>query len=101
MPQCRFQTRSHTILVSQSSRKMRTTMPEDLNPFHIAEAQFTRAVAYLPQLKQGMIEMLQRPARSISMSLPIQMDDGSVNVFAGYRVLHSRVRGPGKGGIRY
>src|SRR6266446_6536650 len=80
---------------------MRTIMAEDLNPFHIAAAQFTRAVAYLPHLKQGMIDMLQRPARSISMSLPIQMDDGSVNVFSGYRVLHSRVRGPGKGGIRY
>src|SRR5262249_23130355 len=64
-------------------------------------AQFTRAVSYLPHLTQGMIDMLQRPARSISMSLPIQMDDGSVHVFPGYRVLHSRGPGPGKGGIRY
>lgn len=74
---------------------------EDLNPFHMAARQFERAVAYLPHLKQGLIEMLKRPVRSVTLELPIQMDDGSVRMFTGYRVLHSRVRGPGKGGIRY
>lgn len=74
---------------------------EDLNPFHIATEQFQRAVRYLPSLKKGLIDMLQRPARTITLEMPIEMDDGSVHIFVGHRVLHSRVRGPGKGGIRY
>jgi glutamate dehydrogenase (NAD(P)+) len=75
--------------------------PEDLNPFHIAAQQFERAVAYLPGLKKGLIEFLKRPVRTIQLEFPIELDDGSVRNFVGYRVLHSRVRGPGKGGIRY
>jgi glutamate dehydrogenase (NAD(P)+) len=74
---------------------------EDLNPFHISAGQFDRAVGHLPGLKQGLIDFLRRPSRAITLEFPIEMDDGSVRVFSGYRVLHSRVRGPGKGGIRY
>ncbi len=74
---------------------------EDLNPFHIAEQQFDRAASYLPHLKRGLIDFLKRPARTIKVEFPIEMDDGSVQSFTGYRVLHNRVRGPGKGGIRY
>ena len=74
---------------------------EDLNPFSIASQQFERAIAYLPDLKAGLIEMLKSPARTISLKMPVEMDDGSVRIFSGYRVLHSRIRGPGKGGIRY
>src|SRR5262245_38484803 len=81
----------------------RPTSPaaEDLNPFHMAAQQLQRAVRCLPNLDPGLIDMLQRPARTIILELPIQMDDGSVRMFTGYRVLHSRIRGPGKGGIRY
>jgi len=78
-----------------------STAPENLNPFQMAAEQFERAAAYLPNLKQGLIEMLRRPARTITLQLPVEMDDGSVQVFTGHRVLHSRIRGPGKGGIRY
>jgi glutamate dehydrogenase/leucine dehydrogenase len=74
---------------------------EDLNPEHIAAQQFDRAVRYLPELKRGLIDFLRRPARTIMLEFPIELDDGSVQTFTGYRVLHSRVRGPGKGGIRY
>ena len=74
---------------------------EDLNPFHIAAQQFERAVRYLPGLKQGLIEFLKRPAKTVTLEFPIEMDDGSVRTFTGHRVLHSRVRGPGKGGVRY
>jgi glutamate dehydrogenase (NAD(P)+) len=76
-------------------------VPEDLNPFHIAAQQFDRAVRYLPKLKRGLIEFLKRPAKTVSLEFPVEMDDGSVQTFTGHRVLHSRVRGPGKGGIRY
>jgi glutamate dehydrogenase (NAD(P)+) len=74
---------------------------EDLNPFHIAAHQFDQAVSYLPALKKGLIDFLKRPAKMVTLQFPIEMDDGSVRTFTGYRVLHSRVRGPGKGGIRY
>jgi glutamate dehydrogenase (NAD(P)+) len=75
--------------------------PEDLNPFHIAAQQFDRAVAYMPQLKRGLLDFLKRPSRTVIVEFPIELDDGTVKSFTGYRVLHNRVRGPGKGGIRY
>ena len=78
-----------------------TPRTEDLNPFHIAAQQFDRAARYLPGLKSGLIEFLKKPARTVTLHFPIEMEDGSVRIFTGYRVLHSRVRGPGKGGIRY
>jgi glutamate dehydrogenase (NAD(P)+) len=74
---------------------------EDLNPFHTASEQFSRAAAYMPHLKKGLIEFLKRPARAVILEFPVELDDGSVVTFTGYRVLHSQVRGPGKGGIRY
>ncbi|MHA2430938.1 MAG: Glu/Leu/Phe/Val family dehydrogenase, partial [Promethearchaeota archaeon] len=46
-------------------------------------------------------EYLKRVERSLIVSIPIMMDDGSLKIFEGYRVHHSTVRGPGKGGIRY
>jgi glutamate dehydrogenase/leucine dehydrogenase len=74
---------------------------EDLNPARMAAQQFDRAVAYLPGMRHGLIDFLKRPARTIALEFPIELDDGSVRTFLGYRVLHSRVRGPGKGGVRY
>ncbi len=74
---------------------------EDLNPFHISARQFDRAAAYMPGLKRGLLEFLKRPARTVTVEVPVELDDGSVRLFTGHRVLHSQVRGPGKGGIRY
>jgi glutamate dehydrogenase (NAD(P)+) len=74
---------------------------EDLNPYHIAQRQFESAVQYVPELRNGLAEYLKCPSRMITVQFPVEMDDGSVRTFTGYRVLHSRVRGPGKGGIRY
>jgi glutamate dehydrogenase (NAD(P)+) len=74
---------------------------EDLNPFHIAGQQFDRAVAYMPQLKRGLIEFLKHPARTVIVEFPVEMEDGSIGIFSGYRVLHNHIRGPGKGGIRF
>src|SRR5262245_50972781 len=85
----------------EHSEDGRTAPVEDLNPFHISTTQFDRAVEHLPGLKRGLLDFLRRPARAITVEFPIEMDDGSVRLFSGYRVLHSRVRGPGKGGIRY
>jgi glutamate dehydrogenase (NAD(P)+) len=74
---------------------------EDLNPFHVAQMQFDRAMQHLPELHDGLVEFLKSPDRTIAINFPVEMDDGSVRTFTGYRVLHSRVRGPGKGGMRY
>lgn len=73
---------------------------EDLNPFNIAQEQFTRAARYV-RASDGMLENLRRPERTIRIDFPVKMDDGSIRVFTGYRVQHNNARGPFKGGIRY
>ncbi len=73
---------------------------EDLNPCSIAMHQFDRAAERM-NLDVGLREVLRRPRRALSLSLPVKMDDGSVKVFEGYRVQHNSSRGPCKGGIRY
>ena len=79
------------------------TVNEDLNLFHIARERFDRAVPFTrePHRWRGIAEWLFRPERIIKVTLPVEMDDGYVHVFTGYRVLHSTIRGPGKGGIRF
>src|SRR5579864_7167920 len=73
---------------------------EDLNSFRIAMRQFdTAAEKY--GLEPGLREILRRPRRALSLSLPVKMDDGTIRVFDGFRVQHSNARGPCKGGIRY
>ena len=57
---------------------------EDLNPFHIAMAQFDSAVRYLPDLDSGMVEFLKRPDRLIAVEFPIETQDGGVRNFVGY-----------------
>jgi len=74
---------------------------DELNAFRMSQRQFERAVEYLPEFKTGLMDCFENPARAITVHFPIEMDDGSVRTFTGYRVLHSRVRGPGKGGIRF
>lgn len=76
-------------------------MAENLNPFDIAHAQFEHAIRFLPELKAGLVEFLQFPVQMITLRLPILLDDGDVRCFEAYRVVHSRARGPGKGGVRF
>ncbi len=76
-------------------------LPEELDPLQIAREQFNRARAHLEGFKRGLIEFFEVPKRTISVCFPVEMEDGSVRTFHGYRVLHNRVMGPGKGGIRY
>src|SRR5947207_7947439 len=74
---------------------------ENLNPYDIAQQQFDLACQYVAELPDGMRVWLRGCTRLIKVEFPVVMDDGTVRTFAGYRALHSRVRGPGKGGIRY
>jgi glutamate dehydrogenase/leucine dehydrogenase len=76
------------------------SVQEDLNPFHMAQAQLDRAIRYIPDLKRGLIEYLRRPQRTVIVEFPIETQDGVLS-FTAYRILHNNIRGPGKGGIRY
>ncbi len=74
---------------------------ENFDPIDMSEQQFDRAASCIKKLKKGLIDFLKKPKRVTIINFPIEMDDGSVQSFKGYRVIHSRVFGPGKGGIRY
>jgi glutamate dehydrogenase (NAD(P)+) len=70
------------------------------NPFDDVIEQIDRAAEVLG-LQPAEVELLKHPKRQVIVSLPVAMDDGTVQVFTGYRVLHDNTRGPGKGGLRY
>ncbi len=70
------------------------------NAYANALAQFEKAVVHL-NLKRGVLETLRYPKRELSVSFPVEMDNHEIKMFRGYRVHHSVVRGPTKGGIRY
>ena len=74
-------------------------MSETINAFHMAQQQFD-AVAKQLNLDPQVSEILRWPSREFKFTIPVRMDDGSIRVFTGYRVQHSDVRGPSKGGIR-
>ncbi|MDX2479856.1 MAG: Glu/Leu/Phe/Val dehydrogenase [Desulfuromusa sp.] len=67
----------------------------------MSELQFDRALSYISEIKRGLISFLKKPKRINIVNFPVEMDDGSVHSIQGYRVIHNRVFGPGKGGIRY
>jgi glutamate dehydrogenase/leucine dehydrogenase len=78
-----------------------TPATENLNSYDIAQQQFDTAARYVSDLPDGLRNWLRGTVRLLKVEFPIECDDGSVRIFSGYRALHSRVRGPGKGGIRY
>lgn len=80
---------------------MTTIESDEFNYIEMSERQFERAVCYIPELKKGLISFLREPKRVTIVNFPIEMDDGSVRPFHGFRVIHNQVFGPGKGGIRY
>lgn len=70
------------------------------NPLESMMQRFDKAVELLG-ISDEMYYILKVPARQVTVGLPITMDNGSIKVFEGYRVLHSNILGPGKGGIRF
>ena len=70
------------------------------NPYKLAK-QHVERVGKMMGLDEGVIDVLKTPRRELTVNFPVRMDDGSLRVFEGYRVQHSSVRGPCKGGIRY
>src|SRR5438128_1509138 len=80
-----------------------TTTPlleEETNPWTSAAIRFDEAAARL-RLDDGMCKVLKSANKEITVHIPVQLDDGRIEVFTGYRVQHSIARGPGKGGVRY
>ncbi len=75
-------------------------MSKQWKPFEMANAQLEKAAAELG-LEDGMIKKLKYPKRELIVHFPVKMDDGSIEVFRGYRVQHNVARGPCKGGLRY
>ncbi len=76
------------------------TDDQEFNPWLAAETRFSEAADRL-ELDYGLRRVLRVPEREITTYIPVQLDDGRIEVFVGYRVHHSTARGPGKGGIRY
>lgn len=72
----------------------------DYNPYENMLSVLESAAAMLG-LKQSDYETLKYPERILQVSIPVEMDDGTLHVFEGFRVQHSSLRGPCKGGIRY
>jgi glutamate dehydrogenase (NAD(P)+) len=73
---------------------------QDENPFDAMTARLDRAAAEL-ELDPGIYRILRQPERQITVAVPVQMDNGEIEVFTGHRVVHNTARGPGKGGVRF
>ena len=70
------------------------------NPYESARAQL-ESVADELAIEPWLVERLSQPEREFTTNFPVEMDDGGVRMFTGYRVQHNNARGPFKGGIRY
>jgi glutamate dehydrogenase (NAD(P)+) len=70
------------------------------NPYEIAREQLRR-VAQQFAVDSNLVNVLQECKKAVVVSVPVTMDDGSIQAFEGYRVTHNIARGPSKGGIRY
>ena len=80
--------------------RMPTAYLEEVNPW---EAQVARSDVAAQKLKldEGLWRILREPSREFIVHIPVQLDNGQLEVFTGFRVQHSIDRGPAKGGIRY
>jgi glutamate dehydrogenase (NAD(P)+) len=83
-----------------SSSTLSYVTPTATSPWHTYLSQVDRVLPYLGHLARWG-ETLKRPKRALIVDVPIEMDDGSVEHFEGFRVQHNLSRGPGKGGVRY
>jgi glutamate dehydrogenase (NAD(P)+) len=77
-----------------------TSVENEINPWLSAAARFDEAAQRL-NLDEGLSKVLRTAALELTVHIPVQLDDGRLEVFTGYRVQHSIARGPSKGGIRF
>lgn len=71
-----------------------------INPLDVVRKQIDIVGQYL-DVDKGLLEKLKQTKRDVIVHFPVKMDDWSMRVYTGYRVVHSDTRGPAKGGIRY
>ena len=76
------------------------SLEQELNPWEAQAARFDFAAQKL-NLEEGLWKILRYPNREIIVHIPVSMDNGTMEVFTGFRVQHSIARGPAKGGVRY
>lgn len=81
------------------SYKEPAPIPDMENPLESMMSRFNAAIKILG-LPDEMYDILKVPARQVIVGLPVTMDNGQIKVFEGYRVIHSTILGPGKGGVR-
>jgi glutamate dehydrogenase (NAD(P)+) len=77
-----------------------TPIPDKENALESMMRRFDIAAEIL-ELEPGLYNYLKTPVKQVIVSIPIQMDDGRIEIFEGYRVIHNDILGPSKGGIRY
>jgi len=89
-------------MATEPATTRRGELPPELDDplFRQAIGQFDGALAHAG-IDPFVAEVLRYPERALSLSIPVRLDDGSLGVYPGYRVQHSSVLGPTKGGIRY
>jgi glutamate dehydrogenase (NAD(P)+) len=76
------------------------TTTQKTNPWQMALSQLDAVGRHL-NIDEAIMTVLRQPKRSLTVAVPVRMDDGSERVFTGYRVQHNLARGPAKGGLRY
>jgi glutamate dehydrogenase (NAD(P)+) len=76
------------------------TLDQEINPWEAQSARFDFAARKL-NLDEGLWKVLRSPSREVIVHFPVMLDDGTIDMFTGFRVQHSMARGPCKGGIRY
>ncbi|MCC5630896.1 Glu/Leu/Phe/Val dehydrogenase [Nostoc sphaeroides CHAB 2801] len=87
-------------MISKSSLLSEPASPAHICPFDQA-CSYLEAAAKELNLNQGLLEILSHPRKVVTVSIPVKLDDGEIQVLAGHRVQHSDVLGPYKGGIRF
>jgi glutamate dehydrogenase (NAD(P)+) len=86
--------------MAKSAHEETTTDRDPETALETARHQLERAAAHV-DVDEGVVERLKHPTKVLSGSIPLERDDGTVEVFTGYRAQHDDVRGPYKGGLRY
>src|SRR6266511_6450531 len=87
-------------LANRDSMRRNLMAPELENPYLNAQRQFDIAAEML-NLDSGLRRILRVPQRELTVNFPVKMDNGSIEVYTGFRIQHNITRGPAKGGIRY
>jgi glutamate dehydrogenase (NADP+) len=88
------------MVISVSDSDLAKTKSQERSLFNDASVRLETALQYVA-ISEDAIERLRYPKASLTVSIPIRMDNGSLKVFTGYRVRYDDTRGPGKGGVRY